>query len=118
MPGSDTGAFEAAMWSLLGARGVDVLSFESFSEGWATDAVKQLRIDARILSAPYGALPDLAADRFCDRDVVLCWNGTTSGVLIGGGGFHPEPTGRGSFCAMRRRRRLRWHLPYREDSMW
>ena len=88
MPGSDTGAYEAAMWSLLGARGVDVLSFESFSEGWATDAVKQLRIDARVLSAPYGALPDLGQIDFA-RDVVLCWNGTTSGVCLPDGDFIP-----------------------------
>jgi phosphoserine aminotransferase len=86
MAGSDTGAFEAAMWSLLGARGVDVLSFESFSEGWATDAVKQLRVDARVLSAPYGALPDLdAVDP--GRDLVLAWNGTTSGVKLPDGEF-------------------------------
>ncbi|HTZ70108.1 MAG TPA: phosphoserine transaminase [Acetobacteraceae bacterium] len=81
LPGSDTGAFEAAMWSLLGARGVDVLAFESFSEGWATDAVKQLKIDARVLSAPYGKLPDLAAADPA-RDLVLAWNGTTSGVKL------------------------------------
>ncbi len=89
MPGSDTGAFEAAMWSLLGARGTDVLSFESFSEGWATDAVKQLKIDARVLSAPYGKLPDLAQIDFA-RDVVLCWNGTTSGVCLEDGAFIPD----------------------------
>jgi len=88
LPGSDTGAFEAAMWSLLGARGVDVLSFESFSEGWATDAVKQLKIDARVLAAPYGQLPDLAKIDFA-RDVVLCWNGTTSGVRFQNGDFIP-----------------------------
>jgi phosphoserine aminotransferase len=86
MAGSDTGAFEAAMWNLLGARGVDVLSFESFSEGWATDAVKQLRVDARVLSAPYGALPDLA-ELDPARDLVLAWNGTTSGVKLPGGDF-------------------------------
>ncbi len=89
MPGSDTGAFEAAMWSLLGARGTDVLSFESFSEGWATDAVKQLKIDARVLSAPYGKLPELAQIDFA-RDVVLCWNGTTSGVCLSDGDFIPD----------------------------
>ncbi len=88
MAGSDTGAFEAAMWSLLGARGTDILSFESFSEGWATDAVKQLKIDARVMSAPYGALPDLAGLDF-SRDVVLCWNGTTSGVCLADGDFIP-----------------------------
>jgi phosphoserine aminotransferase len=88
MPGSDTGAFEAAMWSLLGARGTDVLSFESFSEGWATDVVKQLKIDARVLSAAYGALPDLSQVDF-SHDVVLCWNGTTSGVRFADGAFIP-----------------------------
>jgi phosphoserine aminotransferase len=88
LPGSDTGAFEAAMWSLLGERGVDVLSFESFSEGWATDAVKQLKIDARVLSAPYGQLPNLKEIDFA-RDVVLCWNGTTSGVRLADGDFIP-----------------------------
>jgi phosphoserine aminotransferase len=88
VPGSDTGAFEMAMWSLLGARPVDVLSFESFSEGWATDAVKQLKLDARVHAAPYGALPDLAAIDF-ERDVVLCWNGTTSGVCLPNADFIP-----------------------------
>jgi phosphoserine aminotransferase len=86
LPASDTGAFEAAMWSLLGARGVDVLAFESFSEGWATDAVKQLKIDARVLSAPYGKLPDLTAVD-PKRDLVLAWNGTTSGVKLPNGDF-------------------------------
>ncbi len=81
LPGSDTGAFEAAMWTLLGARGVDVLSFESFSEGWATDAVKQLKLDARVLTAPYGKLPDLTQIDPA-RDLVLAWNGTTSGVKL------------------------------------
>ena len=88
MPGSDTGAYEAAMWSLLGARGTDVLSFESFSDGWATDVVKQLKIDSRVLSAPYGALPELGQIDFA-RDVVLCWNGTTSGVCLPDGDFIP-----------------------------
>jgi phosphoserine aminotransferase len=88
LPGSDTGAFEAAMWTLLGARGTDILSFESFSEGWATDAVKQLKIDARVLSAPYGQLPNLAELDFT-RDIVLCWNGTTSGVRLPNADFIP-----------------------------
>jgi phosphoserine aminotransferase len=80
VPASDTGAVEMALWSLLGPRAVDVLAFESFSEGWATDIVKQLRLaDARVLAAPYGRLPDLGAVDF-SRDVVLAWNGTTSGV--------------------------------------
>ncbi len=82
VPGSDTGAIEMALWSLLGARGVDVLAFESFGEGWATDVVKQLKLaDARVLSAPYGQLPDLAAVDPA-RDVVFTWNGTTSGVRV------------------------------------
>jgi phosphoserine aminotransferase len=86
MPGSDTGAFEAAMWSLLGPRGVDILAFESFSEGWAIDATDQLKLDARVLRAPYGQLPDLGAID-ATRDVLLCWNGTTSGVRMPNGDF-------------------------------
>ncbi len=82
VPGSDTGALEMALWSLLGARGVDVLAFESFGEGWATDVVKQLKLGtARVLSASYGQLPDLAAVDPA-RDVVFTWNGTTSGVRV------------------------------------
>lgn len=82
MPGSDTGAFEAAMWSLLGARGVDVLAWESFGKVWVTDIVKQLKLkDARVIEADYGALPDLGAVDF-SRDVVFTWNGTTSGVRV------------------------------------
>ncbi len=85
VPASDTGAVEMALWSLLGARPVDVLAFESFGEGWATDVVKQLRLaDARVLSAPYGRLPDLGAVDF-SRDVVFTWNGTTSGVRVPNG---------------------------------
>ncbi len=86
MPGSDTGAFEAAMWTLLGARGCDVLAFESFSEGWATDVTRQLKIDARVLKAPYGGIPDLSAIDPA-RDLVLCWNGTTGGAKLPGGDF-------------------------------
>jgi len=82
VPASDTGAVELALWSLLGARGVDVLAFESFSEGWANDIVKQLGLkEARILAAPYGKLPDLAAVDPA-HDVVFTWNGTTSGVRV------------------------------------
>jgi phosphoserine aminotransferase len=89
VPASDTGAVETALWSLLGARGVDVLAFESFSAGWANDVVKQLKlVDARVLSAPYGRLPDLAAVNF-GHDVVLAWNGTTSGVRIPDGEWIP-----------------------------
>jgi phosphoserine aminotransferase len=82
VPASDTGAVEIALWSLLGARGVDVLAFESFGEGWATDIVKQLKLsDARVLAAPYGKLPDLSqVDP--GHDVVFPWNGTTSGVRV------------------------------------
>jgi phosphoserine aminotransferase len=82
VPGSDTGAVEMALWSMLGARGVDIITFESFGEGWATDIVKHLKLaDARVLSAPYGELPDLA---LVDprKDVVFPWNGTTSGVRM------------------------------------
>lgn len=89
LPGSDTGAFEAAMWSLLGVRGVDCLAFESFGEGWLVDIEKQLKLsDVRALRAPYGELPDLAAVDF-DRDVVFCWNGTTSGVRVPNGDWIP-----------------------------
>ncbi|HTR12052.1 MAG TPA: phosphoserine transaminase [Roseiarcus sp.] len=81
-PGSDTGAVEMALWSLLGARGVDVLAWESFGEGWVNDIMKELKIkDARTLKAPYGELPDLAQVNF-DHDVVFTWNGTTSGVRL------------------------------------
>ena len=79
---SDTGAFEMAMWSLLGARGVDVLVWESFSKDWATDITKQLKIPGtRVLEAPYGLLPDLSKADF-KNDVVFAWNGTTSGVRV------------------------------------
>ncbi len=85
VPGSDTGAFEMALWSLLGARPVDVLSFESFSEGWATDVVKQLKLpNARVLKAEYGKLPDLTRVDWT-HDVVFTWNGTTSGVRVPNG---------------------------------
>ena len=85
VPASDTGAVEMALWSLLGERPVDILAFESFGEGWATDVVKQLRLaDARVLSAPYGRLPDLAAVDF-SHDAVFPWNGTTSGARVPNG---------------------------------
>jgi phosphoserine aminotransferase len=89
VPASDTGAVEMAMWSLLGARGVDLLAWESFGEGWITDAVKQLKLtDARSIKAGYGELPDLSTVDF-DRDVVFTWNGTTSGVRVPNGDFIP-----------------------------
>ena len=82
VPASDTGAVEMALWSLLGARGVDVLSWESFGKGWLTDITKQLKLDdVRTFEAEYGKLPNLA-DVDCDRDVVFTWNGTTSGVCV------------------------------------
>ena len=82
VPASDTGAVELALWSLLGARGVDLLAWESFGSGWVSDAVKQLKLaNTRVLEADYGELPDLAAVDF-DRDVVFTWNGTTSGVRV------------------------------------
>ena len=90
VPGSDTGAVEMAMWSLLGPRPVDVLSFETFSTTWATDIAKQLKLaDARILSAEFGALPDV---NLLDpaHDIVLAWNGTTSGVRLASGAMLPE----------------------------
>jgi phosphoserine aminotransferase len=84
-PGSDTGAFEMALWSLLGARPVDVLAWESFGEGWVSDVVKELKLkEVRTLKAPYGALPDLAEVDFAS-DVVFTWNGTTSGVRVPNG---------------------------------
>ena len=87
VPASDTGAIEMAMWSMLGARGVDVISFESFSGQWATDIVKQLKLpNARVLEAPYGRLPDLSQVNF-DNDVVFAWNGTTSGVRVPNGNW-------------------------------
>ena len=89
VPASDTGAVEMAMWSLLGERGVDMLAWESFGEGWVTDAVKQLSLnDVRLIKAGYGELPDLSDVDF-DRDVVFTWNGTTSGVRVPDGDFIP-----------------------------
>src|ERR1041385_4398074 len=82
VPASDTGAMEMAMWSLLGARGVDVLVWESFGAGWATDVEKQLKLaDMRVHKVEYGKLPDLSKVD-TDRDVVFTWNGTTSGVRV------------------------------------
>ncbi|GAA0570098.1 phosphoserine transaminase [Craurococcus roseus] len=89
VPASDTGAVEMALWSLLGARGVDVLAWESFSKDWATDVLKQLKLkDARVLEAPYGRLPDLKAVDW-SHDVVFVWNGTTSGVRLPGADWIP-----------------------------
>ncbi|MBK1625008.1 phosphoserine transaminase [Afifella marina] len=89
VPASDTGAVEMALWSMLGARGVDVLAWESFGSGWVTDVVKQLKLeDTRTLKAEYGALVDLGEVDFT-RDVVFTWNGTTSGVRVPDGEWIP-----------------------------
>ena len=84
VPGSDTGAVEMAMWSLLGARPVEMLAWESFGEGWVTDVVKQLKLDAVVRKADYGHIVDFAEVDF-DKDVVFTWNGTTSGVRVPNG---------------------------------
>ncbi|MEO0970857.1 MAG: phosphoserine transaminase [Cyanobacteria bacterium J06639_18] len=85
VPASDTGAFEMAMWTMLGERGVDVLAWESFSQGWLTDVTKQLKLqDVNAYKADYGQIPDLGVVD-TDRDVVFAWNGTTSGVRVPNG---------------------------------
>jgi len=81
VPASDTGAVEMALWSLLGPRPVQLLAFESFGKDWVTDVVKQLKLNAEVLDAPYGQLPDLSRVRD-DADLVFTWNGTTSGVRV------------------------------------
>ncbi|MBS0564614.1 MAG: phosphoserine transaminase [Proteobacteria bacterium] len=88
VPASDTGAVEMALWSLLGPRGVEVLCWESFGEGWATDVVKQLKLDAVVRKADYGRIVDFAEVDF-HRDVVFTWNGTTSGVRVPDGAAIP-----------------------------
>jgi len=85
VPASDTGAFEMAMWSMLGPRPVDVFYWESFGEGWSSDIAKQLRLrDVRTFSAPYGELPDLSQANPA-HDIIFTWNGTTSGVKVPNG---------------------------------
>jgi phosphoserine aminotransferase len=88
VPASDTGALEMALWSLLGARPVEMLAWESFGEGWVTDVAKQLKLDATIRRAPYGQIVDFAQVDF-DSDVVFTWNGTTSGVRVPSGAAIP-----------------------------
>jgi len=98
VPASDTGAFEMALWSLLGQRGVDVLAWESFGNGWLTDITKQLKLDGvRELTADYGELPDLSRVDF-ENDVVFTWNGTTSGVCVPDGDWIPEGRAGLTFC--------------------
>ncbi|WP_374470829.1 phosphoserine transaminase [Phenylobacterium sp.] len=89
VPGSDTGAVEMAMWSMLGQRPVQLLAFESFGKDWVTDVTKQLKIEAEVLSADYGQLPDLTKVRK-DADLVFTWNGTTSGVRVPNADFIAE----------------------------
>src|SRR6202034_3128129 len=85
VPASDTGAVEAALWSLLGARPVDVFAWESFGKDWVTDCIKQLKpLEARSFVAEFGQLPDLKQANF-DHDIVFTWNGTTSGVIVPNG---------------------------------
>ena len=81
VPGSDTGAIEMAMWSMLGARPVTMMAWESFGAGWVTDVNKQLKLDATVMSAEYGEIPDLSTVDF-NQDVVFTWNGTTSGARV------------------------------------
>jgi phosphoserine aminotransferase len=89
VPGSDTGAFEMAMWTMLGAKPVTALAWESFGEGWVTDAVKQLGLDPTVLRADYGQLPDLGQVDW-SNDVLFTWNGTTSGVRVPNGDWIPD----------------------------
>ncbi len=89
VPGSDTGAFEMAMWTMLGAKPVTTLAWESFGEGWVTDAVKQLKIDPTVIRADYGQLPDLGAVDW-SNDVLFTWNGTTSGVRVPNADWIPD----------------------------
>jgi phosphoserine aminotransferase len=84
VPGSDTGAIEMALWTMLGARPVTMMAWESFGEGWVTDVNKQLKLDATVISAPYGEIPDLTQIDF-SNDVVFTWNGTTSGARVPNG---------------------------------
>lgn len=88
VPGSDTGAFEMAMWTMLGARPVTALAWESFGEGWVTDAAKQLKLDPMVIRADYGQLPDLTQVDW-SHDVLFTWNGTTSGVRVPDGEWIP-----------------------------
>ena len=98
VPGSDTGAIEMAMWSMLGARGVDVLEWESFSAGWVTDIVKQLKLpNVNVRKADYGDITDFAAVD-CNNDVVFVWNGTTSGVKVPNGDWIPADRKGLTFC--------------------
>ncbi|MAZ65587.1 MAG: phosphoserine transaminase [Kangiellaceae bacterium] len=98
VPGSDTGAFEMAMWTMLGQRDVDVFAWESFGKGWLTDVVKQLQLDnINTYEADYGQLPDLAKANFAN-DVIFTWNGTTSGVKVPNGDWIADDREGLTFC--------------------
>jgi phosphoserine aminotransferase len=97
VPASDTGAFEMAMWTMLGARPAELVAWESFGAGWVTDAVKQLRIEATTHTADYGQIVDMAALNY-DHDVVFTWNGTTSGVRVPSGDVIPANRAGLTFC--------------------
>ena len=92
VPASDTGAFEMAMWSMLGARPAEMVAWESFGSGWVSDVVKQLKIEATEHTAEYGEIVDMARLNF-NNDVCFTWNGTTSGVCLPSGDFIPDRTG-------------------------
>lgn len=97
VPGSDTGAFEMAMWTMLGAKPVTTLAWESFGEGWVTDAAKQLKLDPTIIRADYGSIPDLGAVDW-SNDVLFTWNGTTSGARVPNGDWIADTREGLSFC--------------------
>ena len=98
VPGSDTGAIEMAMWSMLGARGVDVMEWESFGAGWVTDIVKQLKLpNVNVIKADYGDIADFSKVNF-ENDVVFTWNGTTSGVKVPNGDWIPANRAGLTFC--------------------
>ena len=88
VPASDTGAFEMAMWTMLGERPAEMVAWESFGAGWVTDVVKQLKIEASVHEAPYGEIVDMAALNY-NNDVCFTWNGTTSGVRVPNGDAIP-----------------------------
>jgi len=98
VPASDTGAYEMAMWTMMGARPIDMLAWESFGAGWVTDAVKQLKLgDCRVIEADYGALPDLAQVRR-EADIGFTWNGTTSGARVPDAAWIPADRAGLTFC--------------------
>ncbi len=97
VPASDTGAYEMAMWTMLGERPVEMLAWESFGAGWVTDAIKQLKLDATVKTAEYGEIVDLKAVNW-DNDVCFTWNGTTSGVRIPSGDVIPADRAGLTFC--------------------